>query len=71
MSDKRRCGAIAGRFCSGEMSEDDCLECMDFVNTCDECLSPGSNEANGWYEGQNFQTLCAACYDKLKDQPHD
>ena len=60
----RPCGAIAGRFCSGEMSEDDCDECMEFVNTCDECFSPGSNMSSGWYEGPNGETLCTACHSR-------
>jgi hypothetical protein len=61
---RQPCGAIAGRYCSGESTPDECLECMDHVNTCDECHSAGSNESIGWHEGPSGQTLCDQCYRK-------
>jgi hypothetical protein len=64
----RPCGAIAGRFCSGELSEEDCDECMEFVTTCDECFTPGSNSAE-WNEGPNGETLCDVCV--ARRSPHD
>jgi hypothetical protein len=60
----QKCGAIAGRYCSGETPESECLECMEHVNTCDECLSPGSNESIGWHEGSGGRTLCDDCHDR-------
>ena len=61
MGEPRPCGAIVGKFCSGETEEDDCMECIGFVNTCDHCHSPGHIDSIGWREGPNGETLCTAC----------
>lgn len=65
--EKQPCGALAGNFCSGETPVDDCMECLEFVTTCDNCRGAGSNESIGWYEGPNETTLCIDCYDLLKE----
>jgi hypothetical protein len=62
MRGKQPCGAIAGRFCSGEMDPEDCDECMEFVHTCDQCFSAGSSDSLGWNEGPNGETLCDQCF---------
>jgi hypothetical protein len=61
MTSPQRCTAINGRFCSGETPADECLECMEFVTTCDDCHMPGSNDCGGWHEGPDGRTLCEEC----------
>lgn len=69
MKGSHPCGAISGRFCSGELDPDECDECMEFVNTCDECQQPGSNMSMGWNEGSGGRTLCDHCYGTETKKP--
>ena len=65
MEGSQKCEAIAGRYCSGETPHGECMECMEFVNTCDSCLQAGSNESIGWNEGPEGTTLCDGCFSDL------
>ena len=53
------------------LDDDACDNCLNFMNTCDECLEAGHMDAAGWNEGRNGETLCNACFDKQKGRPRD
>ena len=59
------CDAIFSRPCDAK-DQSDCLDCMEFVTTCDDCHAPGHTDAL-WrgIEQPNGQphVLCDDCWD--------
>ena len=55
----RRC-PVAMQDCH---DDDQCNNCLNFMNTCDKCHEAGHMDAfDAWHEGQNGETLCANCF---------
>lgn len=50
-------------------NDDTCDGCLEFMNTCDQCLGAGHVDSDGWNEGRDGKTLCNACFDKLETAP--
>ena len=46
-------------------NDDRCDHCLEFMNTCDQCLLAGNADAFGaWHEGPNDTTICTRCAEK-------
>ena len=39
-----------------------CDHCLNFMNTCDECLEAGHQEAGCWHEAPDGRVLCDRCF---------
>ena len=47
----------------GECQDDEaCDTCLNFMNTCDRCLTAGHQDSAGWREGKDGETLCMSCF---------
>ena len=46
--------------------DDDCMECMDFITTCDNCYVPGHTDSDGFFEQPDGRIFCWDCDKEAK-----
>lgn len=50
-----------------EMCDDDCMDCLEFLTTCDKCHDAGHTDSHGWVRQPDGKIYCWDC-DDTKNQ---